>query len=155
MSEARRIDQLVPPNTNGGDLAPLLANDAYTRAANAELACAHDAAAATAAAMAVDDNYRGVIDAFVKATSGLREIAKRFPEVSKFIDEAIKQVQLAMSACAGNPVPKVSPATVPVVPTPAPAPSSAVVAARAQSASDNDVNLARIREAAAKARAKR
>src|ERR1700678_3140728 len=100
----RTIETLVPANVNGGDLAPLFANESYTRAANAELAAIDAAEAVAAKKIALDDDYRGTVNLFANATSALRAIGKKFPETGKFVDEAIKQTQLAMSGCVGNPV---------------------------------------------------
>jgi hypothetical protein len=99
----------------------LLANDAFCSAANAELKTLDNAVVANAALSEKSENLVTAIHTFAGAVGSLRAIAKRFPETSTYVAEAVKQVQLAMGVVKGN-VPKTNPA-----PTPAPAPSPAPV----------------------------
>jgi hypothetical protein len=115
------IAQVAGPSTS--DLAPLLANETYRRAVDAELA-ARDASATAAAAVVArgEDLYTGV-HPFAAAMGSLRAVSKRFPETSKLIDEAVKAVQQAMGIVAYNPPP-----LTPVPPAPTPTPTPVAVA---------------------------
>jgi hypothetical protein len=122
----RTLQSLISDSGAGsGDLSPLAANTTFERAVNAELT-ARDAAATAAEKLAArtDDLASGVAT-FSGAMRALRAVSKRYPETSKFIDEAVKQVQLSMGAVAYNPQPlpgeKGAPATTPATPaTPTP-----------------------------------
>jgi hypothetical protein len=122
------ITEVAP--TSSADLAPLVANSTYQKAVDAELALRDKAAEAAAAVAALQDDLHTGVAPFAAAMSGLRAVAKRFPETAKFIDEAAKQVQLAMGVVAYNPPPvakPLPPATATgVAPTP-PAPPQPLV----------------------------
>jgi len=107
------VQSLVTANagTSASDLQPLLANDAFCSAANAELAILDRAIAATSALNDKTENLTAGIQTFAGAMGSLRAIAKRFPETSTQIAEAVKQVQSAMGVVKGN-IPKESTATV-------------------------------------------
>ena len=115
------IAQVAGPSTS--DLAPLLANETFRRAVDAELA-ARDASATAAAAVVArgEDLYTGV-QPFAAAMGSLRAVAKRFPETSKLIGEAVTLVQQAMGIVAYNPPP-----LTPVPPAPTPTPTPVAVA---------------------------
>jgi hypothetical protein len=142
----------MPPTTvqslitasGSSDLAPLAANDTFTRIANVELAARDANAAAAEAAVARTEEVSSAVNLFASAMRSVRAVAKRFPETSKFTDEAAKQLSLAMSAVAYNPQPlptdaKPTPTTtlrplpattatgtVPVAPAPPAAPTAPV-----------------------------
>jgi hypothetical protein len=123
------VQSLVSANagTSASDLQPLLANDAFCSAANAELKALDNAVAANAALSEKSENLTSAIHTFAGAMGSLRAIAKRFPETSNYVAEAVKQVQLAMGVVKGNvpktnPVPTPVPAPVPPTPVPAPKP---------------------------------
>lgn len=94
---------------SSADLQPLVANETYRRAVDAELA-AREASAAAAAAVAerTENLYSGVWP-FATAMSAIRAVAKQFPETSKHMDDAAKSVQAAMGIVAYNP-PTLTPA---------------------------------------------
>ena|ERR1700676_1167426 len=116
------VQSLVSANAGpaAGDLQPLLANDAFCSAANAELKTLDNAVVANAALSEKSENLVTAIHTFAGVVGSLRAIAKRFPETSTYVAEAVKQVQLAMGVVKGN-VPKTNPAPTPV-PSPAPSP---------------------------------
>jgi len=107
------IDATAGPGSS--DLQPLVANETYRSAVDAELVVLDAKEQATAAIAAKSDDLTSTVQLFAGAMRGLRGIAKRFPESSAFITEAIKQTQLAMGAVANNPTP--APAVV-TAPTP-------------------------------------
>jgi hypothetical protein len=123
--------------TGSGDLAPLAANTTFERSVNAELAARDAVVLATEARAARTEDLVAGVSLFAGAMRSIRAVAKRFPETSKFMDEAAKQTQAAMGAAAYNPQPLVTDkdgrlvapgtpvlATVPVQPvTPKPAPT--------------------------------
>ena len=115
------VQSLISANAGpaASDLQPLLANDAFCSAANAELKVLDNTAAANAALNAKSEDLVSGIHAFAGAVNSLRGVAKRFPETSTYIAEAVKQVQLAMGVVKGN-VPKV----VTTPPTPIPTPNT-------------------------------
>jgi hypothetical protein len=104
MSQPTTVQSLVTANagTSASDLQPLLSNDAFCSAANAELAILDRTIAATSALNDKTENLTAGIQTFAGAMGHLRAISKRFPETSTFIAEAVKQVQLAMSVVKGN-----------------------------------------------------
>jgi hypothetical protein len=125
------VQSIIGKDANAGDLTPLSRNDTFTAAANAELATIEDAAERAQVLAAKNENLTGTISTFSTAVGSLRAIGKRFPESAKFIDEAIKQTQLAMGVVKDNPVVSVtatnitpfqSPATGKVIPPPPPPP---------------------------------
>jgi hypothetical protein len=97
------ITQVAP--SAAADLAPLVANDTYRKAVDAELAVREKASVAAAAEAARTEELHAGVAPFATAMGGIRAVAKRFPEASKFTDEAAKQMQLAMGAVAYNPQP--------------------------------------------------
>lgn len=112
------IDATAGPGSS--DLQPLIGNEAYRSAVDAELVVLDAKEQATAAIAAKSDDLTSTVQLFAGAMRGLRGIAKRFPESSAFINEAIKQTQLAMGVVANNPTPAPTPtaaATQPAQPT--------------------------------------
>jgi hypothetical protein len=114
MSTRTTVASLLNANAgiSSADLQPLLANDAYCTAANAELARLDNVVAANDALNAASENLVATIHLFSGAVGNLRAIAKRFPETSTYIAEAVRQVQLAMGVVKGN-VPAVVPPAIP------------------------------------------
>jgi len=90
---------------NAGDLQPLVANDTYSRAVNAELTSRAATVTATAAELARHEDVSSGVAAFSTAMGAIRAVAKRFPETAKHMDDAAKSVQLAMGVVAYNPQP--------------------------------------------------
>src|ERR1700691_1505678 len=94
--------------TNSGDLAPLAANTTFERSVNAELAARDAVVVATEARTARSEDLISAVSLFAGAMRSIRAVAKRFPETSKFMDEAAKQTHAAMGAAAYNPQPLVT-----------------------------------------------
>ena len=87
------------------DLAPLVANETYRRAVDAELSARENAAAAAAAVSDREEHLANGVQPFANAAGALRAVAKRFPETSKHIEDAVHSLQLAMGLVAYNPPP--------------------------------------------------
>jgi hypothetical protein len=125
MSETLQSYITKVAGSSASDLTPLAANDTFRRAVDAELSAREaQANAAAIAASRLDDLYSSV-SPFASAMGAIRAIAKRFPETSKFMDDAAKSVQGGMGVVLYNPpsTTPVTPVTPPVKPpTPPPAP---------------------------------
>ena len=115
------LQSAIAATPNSGDLSPLAANETFRAAVDAELAIRAAAAAAAEAAAAKVEEVASGVRVFASAMSSIRAVAKRFPECAAYVNEAAKQVQLAMSAAAHNPV------TPPKPPAPTPTPTSTIV----------------------------
>jgi hypothetical protein len=124
------VQSIVSKSTNAGDLAPLVANDNFRKAADAELVLLDDAATKAQALAAKNEDLQGVVAMFSAAIGSLRAIAKRFPEANVPVAEAIKQVQLAMGLVKDNPAPETAKTAAGTTPkplgTPTPAPATPV-----------------------------
>jgi hypothetical protein len=127
---------ITSSGTGSGDLAPLAANTTFSNSVNAELAARDAVVLATEARAARTEDLVAGVALFAGAMRSIRAVAKRFPETSKFMDEAAKQVQGAMGAAAYNPQPLPGDTRVvattplppkPVTPAPTPLPASVPV----------------------------
>jgi hypothetical protein len=110
--------QSIISTSGSDDLAPLAANDTFSRQVNVELAARDAATLASEAAVARTEEVSSAVSLFSTATRAIRAVSKRFPETAKFMDEALKQTQLAMGAVSYNPQP------LPGEPVPTPAPTT-------------------------------
>jgi hypothetical protein len=121
------LQSVIQKDPNSGDLSPLASNETFTTAVNAELA-ATEAAAATAQAHAdKQEDTISVVRLFSGVMSGLRNVAKRFPEAATHIEEAVKKVQSAMGVVKNNPVkPAATGLFAPATPGVSPAPAAPV-----------------------------
>jgi hypothetical protein len=99
---------ITSSGTGSGDLAPLAANTTFSNSVNAELAARDAVVLATEARAARTEDLVAGVALFAGAMRSIRAVAKRFPETSKFMDEAAKQTQAAMGAAAYNPQPLVT-----------------------------------------------
>jgi hypothetical protein len=103
---SRTLESLVTtgyPNASA-DLQPLLNNSYFAARANDEIQRADAAAEAARIAAANHEDFTGITRMFAQVMAGLRDIAKRFPEVSKYTDAAVTNVQLAMQGAGNQPV---------------------------------------------------
>ena len=117
MSNPNTLQAVVNRHPNADALGPLVANDTYRRAVDAELALREDASNKAAALASKTEELSGVVSMFASAVALVKLIAVKFPEAEPYIVEAIKQIQLAMAVIKDNPVP----------PVPAPGPTPALV----------------------------
>jgi phage portal protein BeeE len=95
---------------NAADLSALGANDTYSRRVNEELALRADASAKADALAAKNEDLLSVVTLFSNAVAATRAVMTRFTEASPYIQEALKQIQLAMGVISDNPVPAPAPA---------------------------------------------
>lgn len=103
--QTNTLSAIVSKDPNSSDLSPLVSNSTYAKAVDAELALLEDASIKAQALTARNEDLRGMVQVFSQAITGLKGIATRFPEAATPINEAQKQVQLAMGLVANNPPP--------------------------------------------------
>lgn len=103
---SRKLESLVGTSNPqaSADLQPLLNNSFFAQRAQQEIDQADAAAEAARIAAANHEDFTGITLQFAQVMSGLRNIAKKFPEVSKYTDAATQQVQLAMQGAGNQPV---------------------------------------------------
>lgn len=105
---------------NAADLSALGANETYSRRVNEELALRADASAKAEALAAKNEDLLSVVSMFSNAITSTRAVMTRFTEATPYIQEALRQIQLAMGVISDNPVPAPSPAPAkPLFPPPA------------------------------------
>jgi hypothetical protein len=115
METVPTVQSVVASRNQRGELQPLLNNAAYVSAVNAELLRLHNAKVAADALAERQEDLISVATIFSTVMGFLNNMLARFPVAAPYIQEAIKQIQLAMGVLEGN-VP---------APTPAPGPAPA------------------------------
>jgi hypothetical protein len=123
---SRKLESLIPtsaPNASA-DLQPLLSNSFFAQQAQSEIDRADAAAEAARIAAANHEDFTGILQQFLNVSSGLRNISRKFPEVSKFTDEAMRQLQFAMQGAGNQPVDAAGVSAPGTAGTPAPAPGT-------------------------------
>jgi hypothetical protein len=114
METTPTVQSIVQSRNQRGELQPLLNNTAYVTAVNAELARLHAAKVAADALAERQEDLISVATIFSTVMGFLNNMLARFPVAAPYIQEAIKQIQLAMGVLEGN---------VPPVPAPGPTPA--------------------------------
>lgn len=98
---ARNLNEVVGAD-DAGFVGPLLNNDKFRKGADAQLAAADDKERQAAQAAATHEDFLSTVRMFAGVKRGLAAVAKRFPEASRYTDEAAKQVDMAMQAVVGQ-----------------------------------------------------
>jgi hypothetical protein len=107
------VRDAINHSPNAADLSALGANDTYSRRVNEELALRADASAKADALAAKNEDLLSVVSMFSNAVSATRAVMTRFTEATPYIQEALKQIQLAMGVITDNPTPVPAPGPVP------------------------------------------